>query len=80
MQMIKLLLPSHHKSILWSKSVMRDLWLGSQVRGCVIVGGDKLCVLVFVELIGSRLQHSLLQLDTPLELHVTKRTERHEKA
>lgn len=46
----------------------------------MVAGGDKLGVLIFMELIRSRLQHALLQLNTPLELYITKRTERHEEA
>lgn len=71
---------SHHEAILWPQFVVCDLRLGGQVGGCVVVWRDELGVLVFMELIRSRLQHTLLQLNTPLELHIPKRTERHEEA
>lgn len=57
-----------------------DLGLGGEVRWRVIVGRDELGVLIFMQLIRPRLQHSLLQVDAPLELDVAKRTERHEEA
>lgn len=57
-----------------------DLGLGGEVRRCVVVGRDELGVLILVQLIGPRLQHSLLQFDAPLELNVAKGTERHEEA
>lgn len=74
---MKLCLFSHHKAILWPQFVVRDLRLSSEVWGCVVVWRDKLGVLVFVQLIRPGLQHTLLQFNTPLELHVPKCTERH---
>lgn len=71
---------SHHEAILWPQFVVRDLWLGGQVGGCVVVRRDELGVLIFMELIGSGLQHTLLQFNTPLKLHIPKCTERHEEA
>lgn len=76
---LRLRLSPHHEAILWPQFVVRDLWPSGQVRGCVIVWRDKLCVLVFMKLIGSRLKHTLLQLNTPLEFHIPKRTEWHEE-
>ncbi len=71
---------SHHEAILRPQFVVRDLRLSGQVGGRVVVWRDELGVLVFMELIGSGLQHALLQFNTPLELHIPKCTERHEEA
>lgn len=71
---------SHHEAILRPQLVVGDLGLGRQVGRRVVVGGDELGVLVLVQLVGPGLQHALLQLDAPLELHVPERTERHEEA
>ena len=57
-----------------------NLRLGGQVGWRVVIGGDELCMFVFMELVGPRLQHTLLQINTPLELNVPERTERHEQA
>lgn len=46
---------SHHEAILWPQFVVRDLRLGGEVRGCVVVWRDELGVLIFVQLIGPRL-------------------------
>lgn len=73
-------LSSHHEAILRSQFVVRDLRLSRQVGRSVVVGGDKLSVLIFMELIRSRLQHTLLQLNTPLELYIPECTERHQQA
>ncbi len=77
---MKLSLSSHHEAILWPQLVVSDLRLSGQVWGCVVVWRNKLGVLVLMELIRSRLQHTLLQFNTPLELHIPKRTKRHEEA
>lgn len=71
---------SHQEPILRPQAVVCDFGLRGQVWGGVVVGRDELGVLVFVQLVRSGLQHSLLQLDAPLELHVAKRPERHEEA
>ena len=73
------LVSTHQEAVLRPQPVVRDLGLGGQVRGRVVVGRDELGVLVLVELVGARLQHPLLQLDAPLELHVPERTERHQQ-
>lgn len=77
---MKLCLFSHQEAILWPQFVVCDLRLSGQVGGCVVVWRDKLGVLVFMELVGSRLQYTLLQFNTPLELHIPKGTEWHEEA
>lgn len=71
---------SHHKSILWTQLMVRDLGLGGEVRRRVVVWRDEFGVLVLMELIGPRLQHALLQLDAPFELYVPKSTKWHEEA
>lgn len=71
---------SHQKSILWTQLMVCDLRLSGEVRRRVVVWRDEFGVLVLMELIGSRLQHTLLQLDAPLELHVPKSTKWHEEA
>lgn len=60
--------------------MVRDLRLGGEVRGRVVVRRDEFGVLVLMELIRPRLQHALLQLDAPFELHVPKSTKWHEEA
>lgn len=60
--------------------MIRDFRLSGEVGGCVVVRRDKLGVLVFVELVGSGFQHTLLQVNAPFELHIPKCTERHEEA
>lgn len=52
---MKMCLFSHQETILWSQLVVRDLWLSGQVRGGVVVWRNELCVLIFMELIRSRL-------------------------
>lgn len=71
---------SHHEAILWPQFVVRDLGLGGQVGRRVVVWRDKLGVFVFMELIRSGLQHTLLQFNAPLELHIAKCTEWHKEA
>lgn len=71
---------SHQKTILWPQLVVRDLRLSSEVGRCVVVRRDEFGVLVLMELIGSRLQHALLQLDAPFELHIPESTKRHEES
>lgn len=78
--MTKVRLFSYQEAILWPQFVVRDLRLSGQVRGCVVVWRDKLGLLVLMELIRSRLQHTLLQFNTPLELHIPKCSEWHEEA
>lgn len=60
--------------------MVRDLGLGGEVRRRVVVRRDEFSVLVLMELIGSRLQHALLQLDAPFELHVPEGAKRHEES
>lgn len=71
---------SHQKSILWTQLMVRDLRLSGEVRRRVVVWRDEFGVLVLMELIRPRLQHALLQLDAPFELHVSKSTKWHEEA
>lgn len=71
---------SHQKSILWTQLVVCDLRLSGEVWRRVVVWRDEFGVLVLMELIGPRLQHALLQLNAPFELHISKSTEWHEEA
>lgn len=70
---------SHQETILRPQLVVRDLGLSGEVRRRVVVWRDEFSVLVLVELIGPRLQHALLQLDAPFELHIPESAERHEE-
>lgn len=71
---------AHHKPILRTQLMVRDLGLSGEVRRRVVVRRDELGVLVLVELIGPRLQHAPLQLDAPFELYVPESAKRHEEA
>lgn len=72
--------PSHQETILRPQLMVRDLRLSREVRRRVVVWRDEFSVLVLMELIGSRLQHALLQLDAPFELHIPESSKRHEES
>lgn len=71
---------SHQETVLRPQLMVRDLRLSGEVRRRVVVRRDEFSVLVLMELIGSRLQHALLQLDAPFELHIPESAKRHEES